>query len=137
MSKFFFLVLLFAALSASASESDPDADADAGLVEMSVIEPDAGTPENSLLRGQVFSKGTRDPVPTASIWVDDAGTPIQTDGDGRFELWLPPGSHQVLVRASKHQQGSFTETLEPRQQVDVSYRLVRELLNPYETVVRG
>ncbi|MBK7857084.1 MAG: TonB-dependent receptor [Archangiaceae bacterium] len=89
------------------------------------------------LTGRVTSKGTRDAVSSASLFVDDAGTPAaETGPNGDFELWLEPGKHTLSVRAAAHAPGTFEEELKPREELQVAYRLVRTVLNPYETVVR-
>ena len=98
--------------------------------------PDAGS-ELARLYGRVTSKGTRNPVATASLWVDDGGTPAtETGANGEFELWLPSGPHHVEVRAAAHSPGAFDEVLQAREALEVTYRIVRDVLNPYETVVR-
>ncbi|MBL8956107.1 MAG: energy transducer TonB [Myxococcaceae bacterium] len=97
---------------------------------------DAGS-DLSRLFGRVTSKGTRNAVATASLWVDDAGTPAtETGADGEFELWLPAGPHHIEVRAAAHAPGVFDEALKAREALEVTYRIVRDVLNPYETVVR-
>lgn len=89
------------------------------------------------LRGRIMSKGTRDSVPAASLYVDDAGTPQAEAGDdGHFELWLPPGPHVIEVKAPAHLPGRFEEQLKPREELEVTYRIVRTVLNPYQTIVR-
>lgn len=99
--------------------------------------PDAGPTDLAQLKGRVMSKGTRDPVAAASLFVDDAGTPqAETGPNGEFELLLSPGPHHIEVRAPAHASGAFDEALKPREQLDVTYRIVRDVLNPYETVVR-
>ncbi len=98
--------------------------------------PDASS-DLARLYGRVTAKGTRDPVAAASLFVDDAGTPAAESGaDGEFELWLPAGPHHVEVRAPAHQPASYDEELKARDAVEVTYRIVRDVLNPYETVVR-
>lgn len=97
--------------------------------------PDAGY--KARLFGKVMSKGTRDAVAAASLFVDDAGTPSAESGpEGDFELWLDPGPHRIDVRAAAHQPGVFEETLQPNEALEVRYRIVRNIQNPYETVVR-
>lgn len=97
--------------------------------------PDAGY--QARLFGRVMSKGTRDAVASASLYVDDAGTPAaETGPQGEFELWLAPGAHRIEVKAPAHAPGSFEEELKPNESLEVTYRIVRDVLNPYETVVR-
>lgn len=96
--------------------------------------PDAGPPR-AVLSGRVFSKGTRDPVPLAFVSAADGGH-AETDADGRFELAVLAGEWDVSVTASRHEPATFHETLAPQQRVDVVYRLTRNHLQPYETVVR-
>ncbi|WP_224249973.1 carboxypeptidase-like regulatory domain-containing protein [Hyalangium gracile] len=67
--------------------------------------PEAPAP--SRLEGTVRSRGTRMPLADAALFVDGAPEPAAlTDAAGRFSLELPPGEHQVEVRAAGHDRHS-------------------------------
>lgn len=98
--------------------------------------PDAGVPFVTL-QGQIFTRGTREPIPLAQVTTADAQHRTETDAEGRFTLQVPPGASQVVVTASGHRRRVFKERGLPGQQVTVVYRLDRQYSRPYETVVRG
>lgn len=116
-----------------------------------LIEPDAGVRADvARLTGQVLTKGTREPVVAAQLFLcpplttprppptEDCGAPLtETDAEGRFTLELPPGAARVQVTASAHKKQVFRETVRAGQQVQVLYRLSRTYSRPYETIVRG
>lgn len=97
---------------------------------------DAGDAPGSLLVGRVMTKGTRDPIAAATVSAADAGM-VETDGDGRFSLPLPPGVHQVLVQAPGHRAEQFEETIAADQRLEVVYRIVPTSLPAYQTTIEG
>ncbi len=51
----------------------------------------------ALLRGLVTDASSTESLPGASIFVREAGRGTTTDVEGRFQLYLPEGNHQVEV----------------------------------------
>jgi TonB family protein len=103
-----------------------------------VLEADAGgiPADRARLVGQVFTKGTREPIVLAQVSVADGGLTAETDEQGHFTLDVPPGALRVTVTASGHVAKTFKEELKVGQQVQVLYRLGRTYARPYETIVR-
>ncbi len=89
-----------------------------------------------VLAGTIESRGTRVPIPLASVLDADGGVLAQSDAEGRFTETLPPGAHQLTLRASGHQKLTVTETLVASTRLEVRYRLERNDVS-YETVVRA
>jgi hypothetical protein len=76
----------------------PDAGAtpDAGQTPAPLIAEEPGQPAVAL-SGQLFARGSRDPVPGASLVVDGL-LAADTDPEGRFALVVPPGRRVVQVQ---------------------------------------
>lgn len=91
-------------------------------------------PTAGAISGQVRSKGSRRPVPDASV-TEEGGASARSDEKGRFHLELPEGERQVLVRAPGFRPRSFRERIRAREALEVVYALEPLQLNPYETVV--
>ena len=70
-----------------------------------VASPDTSTdaaPARGLLAGRVLAKGSRGPVPGARVATKSPpgeGGSCETDDDGKFELVLPCGKQDLVVRA--------------------------------------
>ena len=102
------------------------------------VEVDAGVRATDVtLTGQVFTRGTREPIALAQVGLQDGSVHAETDGEGRFTLQLPPGSNTLVVTANGHKKRVFKERGLPGQQVTVVYRIDRLYSRPYETIVRG
>jgi TonB family protein len=102
------------------------------VVEVPVI--DAGVPVVNL-KGQVLTAGTREPIVAASLTA--AGQTVETDGDGRFELYdVPSGAVEVKVTAAGHEPFTATEDIKPGERTEVRY-VMRATGDPNVTVVRG
>lgn len=131
------LLLAFALASAPASatrEREPATEEPAPASAPSATDP-ASPQGRARLRGQVLVYGSRDPVVGARLLGDLDST--ETDSAGRFELWLPPGQHKLVIRAHGFQDLPVTVSLEDRQDLVYEYRLAPALAgNPYRTVVR-
>ena len=88
------------------------------------------------LSGQVFTRGSRKPVPVASLAVDLAEA-LETDVEGRFEVDLPCGQHHVAVQSPGYE--PLTVVRDPC--LDPSLLVVRLTRRPgeasFETVVRA
>lgn len=101
--------------------------------------PDGGlSTTNVTLTGQVFTKGTRDPVLLAQVTTENGDTGmVEVDNEGRFTLELPPGPHTVVVTAPNHLRRTFKENGVAGQRITVVYRINQAFSKPYETIVRG
>jgi TonB family protein len=89
-----------------------------------------------VLEGRLVERGTRAPIPGATVEVE--GTAVETDANGRFTLrGVAPGEVLVRVVSPEHQALTVTERLEEGKVRDVEYRLSRRHYDPYESVVRG
>ena len=76
----------------------PDAAADGA----SHLNPDASAPTQGRLRGRVLAKGSRGPVLAAKIVATSASGMVagrELDDEGRFELALDCGTHDLAIRA--------------------------------------
>ncbi len=89
------------------------------------------------LRGRVLVYGSRDLVFGARVLGDTAEIATTTDAEGRFELWLPPGEHKLVIRAAGFRDLPVTVKLADQQDLVYEYRLAPDLDgNPYRTIVR-
>ncbi|MGI5863702.1 MAG: TonB family protein [Myxococcales bacterium] len=99
-----------------------------------VITPEK--PPTGVLTGLVRARGTRRPVPGASIvFGDELGT--VADEDGRFEIELPVGAHRARVRAPGFHAAEYKEEIRTGERLEVVYSIEPRQLNPYETIVRA
>ena len=97
----------------------------------------APVPGRARLRGQVLVYGSRDVVFGARILGATADAATATDAEGRFELWLPPGEHALVIRGAGFRDLPIKVTLADGQDLVYEYRLAPDLDgNPYRTVVR-
>ena len=108
--------------------------------EFTAPEPDATSPPvvgRARLRGQVLVYGSRDVVFGARILGSSADIATATDAEGRFELWLPPGEHALVIRGAGFRELPVKVKLVDGQDLVYEYRLAPDLDgNPYRTVVR-
>lgn len=89
------------------------------------------------LRGQVLVYGGRDVVFGARILGESLTDTAVTDAEGRFELWLSPGEHALIIRAPGFRELPIKVTLADGQDLTYEYRLAPDIDgNPYRTVVR-
>jgi TonB family protein len=100
-------------------------------------EPPAPPPEAPIsLTGRVVERGTRSPVPGATV--EAQGAAAETGPDGRFVLrGVAPGDVLVRVLSPEHEALSARATIEGGRAREVEYRLTRRRYDPYEAVVRG
>ncbi len=94
--------------------------------------------------GTIEEAGTRSPVPFAVVTVTVATTATVTrtsteaDTRGRFAFrGLPPGDHQIEVRAPFFKRFVAKEHLNPNEALEVLYYVPRAQRDPYEVVVRA
>lgn len=110
-------------------EAAPD-----GPIELPPPEPVAAP--RARLRGRILALGRRDPIAGARV-VTEGGQEATTDAEGRFELWLAPGRHELRLRADGHDELRTAIVLQPRQDVEYEYRLAADLEGGrFRTVVK-
>ncbi len=114
---------------APAAEGDPPVEDDPWA-------PDPATAAR--LRGKVLSFGERVPLSDARLVFTD-GRPAQpVESDGSFSVMLPPGRHELIVRAPGHRDLPAAVELQPRQDLEVELRLDSALdSDVYRTVVKA
>ncbi len=89
-----------------------------------------------VLEGQVVERGTRAPIPGATV--ESQGIAVETGADGRFALrGIAPGDVIVRIVSPDHEPLVFTERLVQGKVREVEYRMSRRHYDPYEAVVRG
>ena len=129
----------------AARDASNDAPVDAARPEAGV--PDRGTDAGTAppppvaalpLGGRVLEKGTRNPIPGASIVVDGA-VAGQSDADGRFDLKLPAGEHAITVQIGGRDVVASRVTLAPdRPAEDQIFRVLLPGTGVrYQTTVRA
>ncbi len=88
-------------------------------------------------RGTVRQRGTREPVPNASIGFDLLPHTATSGSDGAFEIaGVPAGEHKVLVTAPGFERFETEEEFVEGKATAVTYYLRKKVYSPYETVVR-
>ncbi|MEX1366273.1 MAG: hypothetical protein AB1Z98_24325 [Nannocystaceae bacterium] len=88
------------------------------------------------LRGRVLTFGEREPLGDARLVFLDGRPAVLTEGDGTFSVMLPPGRHELIVRAPGRRDLTAAVELQPRQDLEVELRLDSELdSDTYRTVV--
>ncbi|MBI5499264.1 MAG: TonB-dependent receptor [Deltaproteobacteria bacterium] len=92
--------------------------------------------EQGAIRGQVFERGTRDPLPDAWIEVEERVEFV--DEEGRFELHLGPGKHDLHAILEGFRTEVVSVDVEAGAEYEVVFRLERDTArHPYETVIHG
>ena len=126
-----------AAPALGADEASPRASADGPRAELLELPPpEEIEAEPARLRGRVLALGSRDPIAGARVITGD-GQQVMTDADGRFELWLSAGRHDLYLRADGREELRTAIVLGPRQDVEYEYRLAADLEGGrYRTVVK-
>ncbi len=140
-------LLAIALPAASPSHRQPLAPEDGGppLAVTPIGEPeehvgsDRGDPATgrARLRGQILQLGSRDHVAGARVIQAD-GEVVETDGEGRFELWLAPGDHVLLLRAPGYDDLSVRVELADDEDASFEFRMGRDARagGRYHTTVR-
>ncbi|MBN1770651.1 MAG: TonB-dependent receptor [Deltaproteobacteria bacterium] len=89
-----------------------------------------------LLAGQVFERGTRDIL--ADARAEAAGELAFVDAEGRFELRLPEGTHELLVVQEGYSPLRTAVEIEDGMRLELALRLERERgSRPFETTIHG
>lgn len=90
------------------------------------------------LRGKVLSFGEREPLADARLVFKDGRPSVLMGSDGSFAVMLPPGRHEMIVRAPGYRDLPAAVELQPRQDLEVELRLDSALDNDlYRTVVKA
>lgn len=90
------------------------------------------------LRGKILSFGERLPLGEARLIFSDGRPSTLAEPDGSFSVMLPPGRHEIIVRAPGYRDLPAAVELQPRQDLEVELRLDSELDNDvYRTVVEA
>jgi TonB family protein len=88
--------------------------------------------------GAVYERGTRDPLPAASIYLPQLDLHADCDERGNFELrGVPPGKYAVKISESTHRQFDTTEEFKDGEVVQLNAYLWKQIESGYETTVRG
>ncbi len=110
------------------------------MFEPKAPEPPPPPPEPLTIRGEILEKGTRRPVPYATVMAREARLILAeavTDERGRFELSFVSSATVTLeLLPSGHEALSETVRGEPGAQLERRYYLARTGRS-YETIVRG
>lgn len=86
--------------------------------------------------GHVREKGTRDPVASAQVILDEGALSATTDAEGRFSFpAIAAGKHKVHVRATGYAPADTDETFNPGKRLEATYYVLRK--QKYSTVVHG
>ena len=97
---------------AAAEAGEAPAEVAAEVAVEEAAESSVDTPTGrARLRGQVLVYGSRDVVFGARVLGATADLVTVTDADGRFEMWMPPGQHVLVIRASGFRDLPITVTL--------------------------
>lgn len=119
-------------------EGEPEEDAEA---EEEVDEEERWAPEPATaarLRGKILSFGEREPLGEARLIFKDGRPSVLVEGDGSFAVMLPPGRHEMIVRAPGYRDLPAAVELQPRQDLEVELRLDSALdSDVYRTVVKA
>ncbi len=104
-------------------------------------EEDQWTPDPATaarLRGRILSFGEREPLGEARLIYSDGRPSTLAEPDGSFSVMLPPGRHELIVRAPGYRDLPAAVELQPRQDLEVELRLDSALDNDvYRTVVEA
>ena len=88
--------------------------------------------------GRILERGNRKPLAGAEVALPTLGMTALTDERGQFSFRdVPAGNAQVVITASEFQRFETTERIDPGQQTQATYHVLRTFFSPYETVVRG
>ncbi|MBI5507239.1 MAG: TonB-dependent receptor [Deltaproteobacteria bacterium] len=103
------------------------------------VAPATGLPLDARFSGQVLERGTRKPIPRATVVLRLKGEmfPTTTAEDGTFEVAAPSGTVEIRVLATDYLPFRQQEILSAKSQLKVRYLLERATYSPYETVVLG
>ncbi|MEM6993683.1 MAG: carboxypeptidase regulatory-like domain-containing protein, partial [Myxococcota bacterium] len=93
--------------------------------------------QRARLRGRVLTYGEREPIGGAVLVFASGRSPVESADDGSFSVFLPPGEHEITIRAQGFDDLVGNVTLTPKQDLELEYRMDRALDSPvYRTVVK-
>lgn len=134
----------------------PEAPAEGEVAAEGEVEPGAGEPEGegaadeaddrwtpdpataARLRGRVLSFGERQSLGDARLVFTDGRPAVLVESDGTFSVMLPPGRHELIIRAPGYRDLPAAVELQPRQDLEVELRLDSALdSDVYRTVVQA
>lgn len=101
--------------------------------------PDAPPPLAPVnLTGRVLERGTRDPLPGATVFIPASDLRAETDAQGRFELrGAPTGKVHIEVTEGRHRKFATDEEIKPGQVVELTAYLWKATEGGFEATVRG
>ncbi len=101
-------------------------------------EPAAVVEKPINFRGQVVQRGTRDPIPNATVYLPDQQLTAETDADGRFEMrGVEPGRVKVEISEPNHRKFRTTEEVREDEVTELTAFLLKKVESGFETVVVG
>jgi len=90
------------------------------------------------LRGVILQRGSKRPLPAATIDLGDGAQVVYSDAEGRFAAeGLPEGRVKVIVVANDHERFETSEVLHVGIRTEVKYYLRRSRQGEFESVVVG
>jgi TonB family protein len=101
--------------------------------------PDAPPPPPPVnLRGRALERGTRDPLPGASVSIADPPLQVDADAHGSFELrGVPAGKVKIRIEEPNHTPFETTEEIRAGEVTELTGYLWKKLDSGYSMTVRG
>ncbi len=98
--------------------------------------PPAEKPVN--LTGHALTRGTREPISGASVFLPGSDLHAETDGKGSFEIrGAPSGTSRIEIFESHHERYSAAVEIKPGEATDLTAYLLKTIGGPFESVVRS
>jgi TonB family protein len=94
-------------------------------------------PEAVTLHGRALERGTRAPIPGASVTCLERPEEVTTGPRGEFALHPPPGPCTLRVSAFNHEPFERRETIVQGKVLEVSCFLMPKAYGLYQSIVRG
>jgi TonB family protein len=100
--------------------------------------PEAPKPQVVNLKGRVLERGSREPIPNASVYVPGAELVAETDAAGAFELKdVPTGKVKVEISEPRHRKFATEEEIRAGEVTELTAYLWPKIENGFEVVVRA